>query len=407
MRVWVFAPLSVVLACGLSLDGTPTFTTESDGGPPEPRLDAARPQDATVPPKDAPAAMLDAPGPDAPLTMQPYVPSNTAYTFASIVSTSGDFPASTDTIDTTANTPTGTIESIASREVMVLIVNQFVPSKKLLVTGTRPLLILANEVSIEFPIDAGAHFEKPGPGAFNAGSLLATASWFGQLGTQDGAGGGGGYATNGAKGGDGATKDTGGLGGVAWGGSTSLLKLLGGVSGASGFDPAGCTTSKAGGGGGIVQISARNRISITSTITVGGGGGGAGCLGRTSGGGGGSGGKLVLESPMLVVAGFLASNGGGGGGGGSETTAGGDGNDGTSDGLRSNGGLSGGSTTARSGGRGGISAASGAPVGGLAETNTIGAGGGGGAAGRIVLRIPASNPAVTLTSPPAVRVALP
>jgi hypothetical protein len=272
MRLWLLAPLSVVMACGLSLDGTPSYTTESDSGPPMPRPDAAEAKDAAVPAKDAPVGIMDAADPDAPPAMPPYAPSNTAYTFASILGSSGDFPAGTDTIDTTANTPAGTIEAIAGRDVMVLIVNRFAPSMQLLIKGSRPLLILANDVDIRFPIDAGAHHNQSGPGALNSGSALATASWFGQLGTVDGAGGGGGFATNGAKGGDGAVNTSGGLGGTFWGGAPMLFKLLGGVSGASGFDPVGCTKSTAGGGGGIVQISARNTLSISSTVTVGGGG---------------------------------------------------------------------------------------------------------------------------------------
>jgi hypothetical protein len=103
-------------------------------------------------------------------------------------------------------------------------------------------------------------------------------------------------------------------------GDASLVPLVGGMSGeASG--------GNAGGGGGALQISARESIQITGTIHAGGGGGGGGASAESiaGGGGGGSGGAVLLEAQTVIVDGKILANGGGGGGGGGETRGGTDG----------------------------------------------------------------------------------
>jgi hypothetical protein len=137
------------------------------------------------------------------------------------------------------------------------------------------------------------------------------------------AGGGAGYRTIGASGGNGSAAA--GNGGAATSTPPTVTTTLYG-----GTRPTKAIYSHPGGaGGGLTLISCRGTLSISGIVDAGGGGG----SGENAGGkqhpadGGGSGGTIVLQGMQVNVTGTVTANGGGGGGSG--LTQGGDGEDGT------------------------------------------------------------------------------
>lgn len=322
-------------------------------------------------------------------------------------------------IDTTAMTLNGVANSyfVVRGSYAVLFVNSISLMSPMTVTGSRPLIIAAeNYAMIGANINAAANLTTAGPGAITGGAGAGTAgstylrpnTWWSS------GGGGGGY---GGTGGDGGTPSQlevpRGVGGGTYG-----SELGGGLVGGSPGGDGGWGGSRGGAGGGAVQISANNTIYLSGAVlNVGGGGGGGGGRGFGGGSGGGSGGTLVLEAPWITAFGTptLAANGGGGGGGGPGGSwlapfgsNGGDVRDGANQEKGDVGALAfeglpganaGTTATPAAGGAGGIPQGS---NGGAGATSTAGAGnggaenskggGGGGGVGRIWLRYRAATP---------------
>ncbi len=292
---------------------------------------------------------------------------------------------------------------------------------KVRVIGGPPLVIVSRgDVLIAGTIDASANEAEPAtplPGGSLERSACGDRDGADGLDSTDsqgggGGGGGGAYRGDGGDGGDGAGMNRGAKG--AKGAKPSRLDLVplrGGCPGgnggagnvASASDPA--IGGEAGVGGGAIQISAGNVLTVSGGISVSGGGGGGGTV-HTGGGGGGSGGGILLEARVEVrTPGILVSAGGGGSSGGGSTSAlgspGGDGHD--DDGIAASGGDCGGINCA--GGRGGNGGAGllfdGSPA-VEAFTNTSGGGGGGGGGVGIIQLRSASVPLMGMRHPPAI-----
>ncbi len=256
-------------------------------------------------------------------------------------------------------------------------------------SGSQPLVLIANQISIAGTIDvasytSGTHAGKLGPLANYDMCLAGTAP------TGRGGGAGGSFGTQGAGGGSNAIGDTGGAVG-----GTLALALHGGCPGQVGGEQGGT----AGAGGGVVVLIAPT-IEIAGTGTIdasGAGGGGAATLNTRGGGGGGSGGLVVLSSTAITISGGqVFANGGGGGGGTQTTTPGGNGGDPVGADALAPGGAGGGDA-----GAGGVgfysSAATPVPAtaGSPGTNGSDGGGGGGGGAG--IIHVPSG--AVILGAP--------
>lgn len=281
------------------------------------------------------------------------------------------------------------------------------------VIGSRPLVVIAaTSITIHGTLDAGARRAQPGAGGgphdqphTGRGSPGANDGGAGNSGgVGDSGGGGGGFGTPGGGGGGGGgpisdPKITiaGPPGGPAHG-TPELLILRGGGAGGVGSP---CMLDPGGAGGGAIQLSAFESITVDGVIHVGGGGGGRGyrCPSTGgSGGGGGAGGAIFLEANTITLGGTLAANGGGGGSG--------------SDSPNSLDGIFGADASATASAaagaaavNGGIGGAGGAggwrdsdPMNG-ADTGYANGGGGGGAVGRIVVRSHVATVPAGITSP--------
>ncbi len=266
------------------------------------------------------------------------------------------------------------------------------------VTGSRPLVVLAQTIDVQGPIEAGASHEAPGPGGLAAGMGDGFGRPGGHSGTSDSGGGGGSFGTAGGNGGAVNSLPGGIAGGVH--GDPTIPTLIGGSGGGTAYQNATCPQSGlGGGGGGAIQMYASMMLVIGgpgSINTGGGGGAGGNCSAEAlAGGGGGSGGAIYLQSPILRNMGLLTAKGGGGGGGASPGTPGLPGADGFA-GAGSALGGSGGGLNSGAGGDG-----SNLLGGSNGENGASNAGGGGGGGGRIVLRY-RDNLAVGTTAPMAV-----
>src|SRR5262249_1160926 len=111
------------------------------------------------------------------------------------------------------------------------------------VAGSRPLVLIADTITIAGTLDCGAHLHAPGP---NGGGIIGPALGGGTGGNgahtrtyQDSGGGGGAFATDGARGGDAGTQPNcnpqadGGTAGMNVG-SDTLITLAGGAAGGFG-----------------------------------------------------------------------------------------------------------------------------------------------------------------------------
>lgn len=190
----------------------------------------------------------------------------------------------------------------------------------LFVFGTRPLVLIANKITVIGNVNASAAAFEPGPGGGKPGSTDPGTGGNGESPAglnDDSGGGGGGFGSPGAIGGKvGATNA-----GVA--GAADALPQVptlrgGGAGGAS----TRCPSAVGGGGGGAVQLSARLLLQINGILeaTGGGGSGGAFCGALDAGSGGGAGGAIYLQAPSITMTGSLFANGGGGGAGAGPTT---------------------------------------------------------------------------------------
>jgi hypothetical protein len=253
---------------------------------------------------------------------------------------------------------------------------------KVIVTGTRPLVVIAKDaMTIDGTLDAASHAgATTGPNA-NASACIA-----GGAPTLDDGGPGGSFGTAGGAGGgtDGSAPVP------AAAASPKPATLRGGCPGRTG---SGVNNGDGGAGGGAIYLIATT-LTITGTINASGAGGqGAGL--SAGGGGGGSGGMIGLDA-ATIVAGTNArifANGGGGGEGGGGSNGGNDGGDPVIPTLAAPGG---GGNAGAGGDAGDGSIGAGAGKAGLPDTDS--GGGGGGGAG--VIRVFPSQPLGGSISPP-------
>ena len=270
--------------------------------------------------------------------------------------------------------------------------------------GTRPLLIASrSSITVAGEIDVSSpRTGVPGAGA-NPGACLPATPGEDDVGGAAG-GGGGGFGTDGGRGGDGDANSSSGGDGTAVGGEGGAAVpaptvVIGGCPGARGGEGE-AGRADPGNGGGAIQLTACQQITVSGTIQAGGGGGES--VNREAGGaGGGSGGFIGLDAPIVDVSGgSLAANGGGGGGGGDFSNAGEAGSDGAlgsqpaAGGRRSN-------NNGTDGGAGGA----GATLNGQGVPNPVngaGGGGGGGVGFVLIWTESLSDGGVTI-SPPATR----
>ena len=196
---------------------------------------------------------------------------------------------------------------------------------RLRVIGDHPLVIAGwDTIDVAGTIDVSSTLAgEPGAGALN-NNCNAAGEGEDQTGGGGGGGGGGG-AGMGDDGGDGGDGDDGNAAKGAKGAKlgNAPANVRGGCPGGRGGSGDRVDGSGVGGeGGGALQLTAQNSITVSGVLHAGGSGGdGADGNGnadrRSGGGGGGSGGFLGLEAPNITLQNnaILAANGGGGGGG--------------------------------------------------------------------------------------------
>jgi len=180
-------------------------------------------------------------------------------------------------------------------------------------TGPGFVLLARGEIRISGQLGAsstgGSASELPGCSGGNG--LLRTNCNYSAS-----SGGGGGFATNGAKGGTIANNsEPGGAAGIA-SGNEKLIPLRGGCQGGRVDDSSGPILIRGGGGGGAMQLVSRTKIVVDGIINVKGGGGDGEeyDVGVYVIAGGGSGGAILLEAPSVIldVNGVLDATGGDG-----------------------------------------------------------------------------------------------
>lgn len=253
--------------------------------------------------------------------------------------------------------------------------------------GTRPLVLLANQLVIDGTVDVSSKLAgQRGPASDP--QACGTAS------RPEGAGGGAG-GSFGGKGGDGGDGDGDDAdGGEAANATANITTLRGGCpgSGGGGNGPYGGH-----GGGAVLLIADMLTISSSGVVNASGSAGNGATQGRRGGDGGSSGGMIAISATTFALDANaeLFANGGHGGGGSSNPMAGQDGTEPTS--PASGGGNGNGAGNAGDGGAG-------YPAtmrdGRSATGGSDGGGGGGGGAG--VIRIYTQNvPVGTNISPPA------
>lgn len=392
--------IGLAVGCGFSGAGT------RDSDVLVPPADAGA-EGAVLPDLDATSAAGDGPAPtdaeaDRPDAGTVFVPSHIQPVYSLAAS---DVTIAIDTeVDTTARTikPAGGAATVSADltlspegatvwSVGALTIDA---SMKLIVRGSRPLVIVATRaVTLNGAID-GAAGAVAGPGGASP-AMGAGKGADGMKNNNDAAGGGGaGYASIGATGGL-KNAALGGLGGAVTNASSTVLAGGSGGGHGGGFANNACndaTRGRGGPGGGAIQISALGKISVSSTggIYVGGGGGSGGCKDSggndayTGGGGGGAGGTVVLESVAgveLAALSLIAAGGGGGGEGGEGGKNGTDGQPGPYGIIAATGGNGG------NGGDGGAGGIGGGAFVTLPFPGFLGdsGGGGGGAAGRLLI----------------------
>ena len=201
-------------------------------------------------------------------------------------------------------------------ELAVLALGELDVSGLIRVRGSRPLVIVADRITIEegATLDASAHGFVPGAGAQEGGPGAGADGVYGEDHFEKHSGGGGGsFGDFGGRG------SLGTFPGVNHG-DAELTILSGGSPGGLGGGISRSCAGFGGAGGGALQLKA-GIVEIEGSVAANGGGGsgGATCGG---GGGGGSGGAIYVQATVLLGNGWLTVNGGGGGGGGAENGAG-------------------------------------------------------------------------------------
>jgi hypothetical protein len=256
-----------------------------------------------------------------------------------------------------------------------------VTGNEVVVTGTRPLVLVASEViTIAGTLDVGSHRDPVniGPGS------PASECMSGKTPETENAGGGGGaggsFMTKGGDGGNGDADDKDADAGRA--GDASLLpsKLRAGCPGQAGAQGGGAF----GHGGGALYLLAGE--SITGGRIDASGGGGVEGGPRSGGSGGGSGGMVVLYAPSISLA-SINANGGGGASGANTPNSGDSGED--ADVTMPLSAASGGDGAGGDGGDGYVTGTDARS--GTGGAQTVGGGGGGGGAGSIRANVKPSN----------------
>jgi len=218
----------------------------------------------------------------------------------------------------------------AGQTVSCFIVGTTVTVQNVVVTGSRPLVIVATgELDVAGHLDAASHVATTtpteGPGALNPG----TCGTFGAPAMAIPAGGGAGASfeqAGGAGGNGGAANNAANAGGTTYAPflATPPGTLRAGCRGQTGG--AGQGSGGGGGfGGGAVYLAAGVRIGLGASAIVNASGAGAGEAGKNAGGGGGgSGGMILLHAPSFTIASgaIVVANGGSGSTGGNNTGAG-------------------------------------------------------------------------------------
>ncbi len=262
---------------------------------------------------------------------------------------------------------------------------------KLRIVGSVPLVIASTStIQVDGVINVSSVADDPGAGANPAECADHAAALVPR--NTGGAGGGGGGGLGAAGGAGGGGEDAAG----GSGGSAIAAPLLrGGCAGANGGE-ADAPGGIGGAGGGAIQLTARDALTIgdTGRINAGGAGGtGAPTVppsnqfdrdnGEGGGGGGGSGGMIGLEAKDVRISpgAILAANGGAGGGGADDGIPGESGSPGPLALAVAAGGAGGG--VAGDGGSGGATEPGAGAPGGTGDPR--GGGGGGGGVGFIVL----------------------
>ena len=326
------------------------------------------------------------------------------YTGVGTLAVTGDWLLDTTSLTSTPDLPAGvTFTSVpqdaGGTDLAILRVDSLSisQSRMLRATGTRPLVILANSITIDGRLDVGALKDQPGAGGALGGPGVG-GNGMRVIPHADSGGGGGGYAAAGAVGGTSTcvldcNPDAvvpAGAGGIAY--NSGLGKLEGGSGGGVAVpptQPTACPAGIAGAGGGAVQLYARTMITVgdNGSINAGGGGGRGGfaCTAPSNflaGSGGGSGGAIFLQAPIVTNQGTIAANGGAGGSGGGNGGSGVDGEDGRISVSSAQGGGQSGMLSGR-GGNGGTGGQD--PQNGSNTSDRGNGGGGGGAVGWLVV----------------------
>ncbi|MBL0216500.1 MAG: hypothetical protein IPQ07_21785 [Myxococcales bacterium] len=186
------------------------------------------------------------------------------------------------------------------------------------ITGPRPLVLVADRITIEM-----SGILDVADGGAGAGPAACADPVSGGIGVDSCSGGAGGSFVS-----------AGGIGGM---GTTSIPQtpnpgtvpsfLRGGCAGGAGGHVLNEGMSPGGKGGGAIYLMASQEIVMSGSIYAWGGGGEGGTGGNTTtggGGGGGSGGHIVLDAPTITLrsTAHLLAEGGGGGAGGARGVAG-------------------------------------------------------------------------------------
>ena len=321
-----------------------------------------------------------------------------------------------------ADPPSITIDQGGTPAVVISVERFTVPTgTRLRVIGSKPLVIASwSAIDVTGTIDVGSHRgeAKTGAGA-NPKLCEATAAGLGDdettTGGGSGGGGGGSFAGIGGKGGPGDSggENPGGDGGalvgvptIVRGGCPGAASGVAGPDGNVGQGSTPTTRAAGGAGGGAIQLSAKESISIGATARVlagGAGGSGAPRGSAVGGGGGGSGGFIGFDAPMLAFAAGakIAANGGGGGSSDAFAASGDPGGDGGEDATPAPGGIAGQCATA------GAPGAAGATINGPASSQnevSCGGGGGGGSVGYILVFVAGFTPPNGVVFSPAATV---
>ena len=290
--------------------------------------------------------------------------------------------ACTNCLPVTATTVMTTSGTLADVYVLrSLIIGQ---TASLRLSGTNPVILavlgtveIQGQLLVNGSTAAGG---GPGPGGYSALANGGPGQGQPAFGAANPASNGGGGSYCGLGGSGGAPSGTASGPGLTYG-TAAIIPLIGGSAGG--------TSDANSYGGGALQISAGQSITVSAFGAI--NAGGSAATNVDGSGGGASGGAILLEAPTVTIAGNLGANGGGGmsgTSGGADATA---------------------NSTAASGGvpYGGAGSA-GTAINGTSGTSGTGAnatGGGGGGAGRVRINTSTGSASITGTVSPAMTTA--